>query len=279
MLVGLLVVTGLGCLSVTQSRCSLSSLVHGRLDLDVPYAGTRPAVVDRMLEAARVGPSDHVIDLGTGDGRILIAAARDRGARGLGVDIDPVLIGEAQENARRAGVADRVRFRVENLFETPLSDATVVTLFLLPEVNLRLRPRLLSQLRPGSRIVSHAFDMGEWRPDETHRVGGARVHLWTVPAQVDGVWRFTDEAGRVGELRISQRFQAFTGALRNGDEDLPIARGRLTGDRIDFAVATEAGSRRYAGRVSGGRIVPTDPAQSWHAERGREESGDETPQT
>jgi hypothetical protein len=129
---------------------------------------------------------------------------------------------------------------------------------------------LLSQLRPGARIVSHAFDMGEWRPDETERVGGAWIHLWTVPARVDGAWRFTDEAGRAGELRISQRFQTFTGALRTDGENLPIARGRVTGDRVDFAVAAGGRSRAYAGRMSDNRIVPVDPAQSWHAERGGE---------
>jgi hypothetical protein len=271
LLVAVLVITGIGCLSVTRTQCSVASLLHGRRDLDVPYAGTRPAVVDRMLEAARVGASDHVIDLGTGDGRILIAAARDRGARGLGVDIDPALIDEARRNARRAGVEDRVRFRVENLFETPLSDATVVTLYLLPEVNLRLRPRLLAQLRPGARIVSHSFDMGEWRPDESHRVGGARIHMWTVPARVEGNWRFTDEAGRSGELRIAQHFQTFTGELRLESRDLPIVRSRMAGDRIDFEVATPVEGRSYAGRVRGDRITPLDPSHGWHAERLEEE--------
>ena len=140
-----------------------------------------PSRTAQMLEMAEVGPGDHVIDLGTGDGRILIAAARERGARGLGIDIDPVMVAKAQANAERAGVADRVRFETADLFKTDLAEADVVTMFLLPEVNLRLRPRLLAQLKPGTRIVSHAFDMGDWRPDETRRVGGAVVHLWRVP--------------------------------------------------------------------------------------------------
>lgn len=150
-------------------------------DLDVPYAETRPETIALMLDMANVGPDDFVIDLGTGDGRILIAAARDRGARGLGVDIDPVRIRQAQAAARRAGVADRVAFQVADLFETPLGQADVVTLYLLPEINLRLRPRLLGELRPGARVVSHAFDMGDWRPDERRRIGGDVVYRWTIP--------------------------------------------------------------------------------------------------
>lgn len=126
-----------------------------------------------------------MIDLGTGDGRILIAAARDRGARGLGVDIDPVRIRQAQANARRAGVADRVDFVVADLFETPLGQADVVMMYLLPEVNLQLRPRLRAELRPGARVVSHAFDMGDWQPDDTRRMGGDTVYRWTIPERVD----------------------------------------------------------------------------------------------
>lgn len=176
-----LIALGGRCMSPTMASCSAATLLSGGSKLDVPYLGTRPAVVAQMLEMAEVGPGDHVIDLGTGDGRILIAAARERGARGLGIDIDPVMVAKAQANAERAGVADRVRFETADLFKTDLAEADVVTMFLLPEVNLRLRPRLLAQLKPGTRIVSHAFDMGDWRPDETRRVGGAVVHLWRVP--------------------------------------------------------------------------------------------------
>lgn len=176
-----LIALGGRCMSPTMASCSATTLFTGGPRLDVPYLGTRPAVVAQMLEMARVGPGDYVIDLGTGDGRILIAAARERSARGLGIDIDPVMVGKAQTNAESAGVADRVRFETADLFKADLADADVVTMFLLPEVNLRLRPRLLAQLKPGTRIVSHAFDMGDWRPDETRRVGGAVIHLWRVP--------------------------------------------------------------------------------------------------
>lgn len=171
----------LRCAAPGLSSCSVATFLGRGPQLDVPYAATRPETVALMLDMASVGPGDFVIDLGTGDGRILIAAARDRGARGVGVDIDPVMIRRAQAAARRAGVADRVRFEVADLFEMSLGEADVVTMYLLPEVNLRLRPRLLAELRPGARVVSHAFDMGDWRPDATRRAWGTVVHRWTIP--------------------------------------------------------------------------------------------------
>jgi SAM-dependent methyltransferase len=181
----LLVFAGIGvalrCAAPGLASCSVATFFGGGPQLDVPYAATRPETVALMLDMANVGPDDFVIDLGTGDGRILIAAARDRGARGVGVDIDPVMIRRAQAAARRAGVAHRVNFEVADLFEMPLGDADVVTMYLIPSVNLRLRPRLLAELRPGARIVSHAWDMGDWKPDDTRRAGGAVVHRWTIP--------------------------------------------------------------------------------------------------
>ena len=151
-----------------------------RPKLDAPYVQTVEGTVEAMLDLAAVGPGDHVVDLGCGDGRILVAAAR-RGASGYGVDIDPARIAEARSNALRAGVAGRIRFEVRDLFEAPIGDADVVALYLLPEINLRLRPRLLSELRPGARIVSNSFGLGDWRPDRTATVGGAPVYLWIVP--------------------------------------------------------------------------------------------------
>jgi SAM-dependent methyltransferase len=171
----------LRCATPGLASCSLATFLGKGPQLDVPYAATRPEMVALMLDMANVGPEDFVIDLGTGDGRILIAAARDRGARGLGVDIDPVMIRRARAAARRAGVADRVAFEVADLFDVSLGEADVVTMFLAPAVNLRLRPRLLAELRPGARVVSHAFDMGDWKPEQTRRLGGAAVHRWTIP--------------------------------------------------------------------------------------------------
>jgi SAM-dependent methyltransferase len=152
--------------------------------LDVPYVPTKEPVLDRMLQMARVRPGDVLYDLGCGDGRIVIAAARRFGIRGVGIDIDPARIAEAQENARKAGVSDRVRFIQGDLFDADIRDATVVTLYLLPEVNLKLRPKLLSDLKPGTRIVSHNYDMGDWKPEQTAKltVDGVEhvVYMWTV---------------------------------------------------------------------------------------------------
>jgi SAM-dependent methyltransferase len=147
--------------------------------LDVPYEPTPPAVVEAMLDLAGVRPADVVYDLGCGDGRLLVAAAR-RGARAVGVDIDPERVREARENASSAGVADRVAVVEGDLFEADVRDASVVMLYLWPEVNLRLRPRLLEQLRPGARVVSHTHDMGDWRPTRTVRISGSTLHLWVI---------------------------------------------------------------------------------------------------
>lgn len=150
---------------------------------DVPFVPTPQEVVDAMLELAKVKKGDVVYDLGSGDGRIPITAAKRYGATALGIDINPQRVREANENARREGVTDRVSFRTADLFETDLSEANVVTLYLLPEVNLKLRPKLLKELKPGSRIVSHAFNMGDWKPDDTRTIDGRTIYLWTVPAR------------------------------------------------------------------------------------------------
>ena len=152
--------------------------------LNVPYVPTPQHVVDKMLEMGRVGPKDVLYDLGCGDGRIVVTAAKKRGARGVGIDLDPVRIEEANENARRAGVESRVEFRVGDLFEADFSPATVVTLYLLPEINLKLRPQLWRQLRVGARVVSHAFDMGEaWPPERMERVDYRTLYSWTIKPQ------------------------------------------------------------------------------------------------
>ncbi|WP_414527776.1 SAM-dependent methyltransferase [Nodularia chucula] len=151
---------------------------------DVPYVPTPPAVVDAMLEVAGVGPDDVLYDLGSGDGRIVTTAAQKYGTRGVGVEINPELVQEATANAKEAGVSDRVQFVQQDLFQSDFSEATVVTLYLLPDINLKLRPQLLKQLKPGTRIVSHAFDMGEWEPEQTLEVDGRTVYYWVVPEEV-----------------------------------------------------------------------------------------------
>lgn len=153
-------------------------------DTDVPYVPTDQEVVNRMLELADVFVGDVVYDLGSGDGRIVITAAQRYRARGVGIEIDPVRVWEARENAVEAGVSDRVEFRQQDLFDADFSEATVVTLYLLPEINMKLRPTLFEQLDPGTRVVSHNFDLGNWEPDSTETVGPSTIHLWTIPEEI-----------------------------------------------------------------------------------------------
>jgi len=160
---------------------ALAQITAAMPRLDVPYVPTPQDVVDKMLDLARVGKNDTLFDLGCGDGRIVVTAAKARGARGTGIDIDPVRIAEATENAKKAGVSDRVKFRVGDLFKTDFSTATVVTLYLLPNINAKLRPQLWKQLKVGTRVVSHAFDMGsEWPAEKTVEVDGRTIYYWTV---------------------------------------------------------------------------------------------------
>ena len=198
--------------------------------VDLPYATTPGNVTLAMLELAMVGPDDFVIDLGSGDGRIVIAAAKRFGARGLGVEIDPGLVEASRENARRAGVTARVEFRAQDLFLTDLAPATVITLYLLPEVNLQLRPALL-KLKPGTRIVSHDWDMGAWKPERTVNIETAqktsRALLWIVPARVAGLWCGTGPA-RGSRLELTQQFQEARGIL-GGTDSRRSFEGRIDG--------------------------------------------------
>lgn len=152
------------------------------LKKDVPFVPSSPEIVAAMLKMANVSKSDVVYDLGCGDGRIVVAAVKDRGAkRGVGIDIDPERIQESKQNAKKAGVTDRTEFRVGNLFDADIKEASVVTLYLLPDVNRKLMPKLMQDLKPGTRVVSHAFDMGDWKPEKTQEVGGTTIYFWTIP--------------------------------------------------------------------------------------------------
>jgi hypothetical protein len=204
---------------------------------EVPFVVTPDNVTMAMLQIAKVGPEDYLIDLGSGDGRIVITAAKRFGARGLGVEIVADLVAKSRQSATDAGVGHRAHFREQDLFKTDLSPASVVTMYLLPEVNLQLRPRIL-QLRPGTRIVSHDWDMGEWEPDRTitlpvpdKSVGlekSSKVHLWVVPARVDGMWCGSGKA-KGKSLRIQQSFQKFRAALLDA-EGLREFEGRIAGE-------------------------------------------------
>lgn len=243
-----------------------ANFVAGRPKLDAPYVATSYEVVDAMLAMADVGPGDYVVDLGSGDGRILIAAARSHGARGLGVDIDPARIRESTANARAAGVGHRVTFRREDLFETEIGEADVLTLYLLPEINLQLRPRILAEMRAGTRVVSNMYDMGEWRPDRRQRIGTATIHMWIVPARIAGRWRLSD-GDRQAQLDIRQTFQEFGGTINVGGRSARIEQGQINGSRIRFVADLGGGRRAYEGRLDGDEIVPHRASAGWRASR------------
>jgi hypothetical protein len=232
--------------------------VQSRPRLDVPYIASDMQVVDAMLGMAGVRPGDYVIDLGSGDGRILIAAARSNGARGFGVDIDPSRIRESNANARQAGVSGRVTFRRQDLFQTPLAEADVLTLYLLPEINLRLRPRILAEMRAGTRVVSHEYDMGDWRWDQRQRIGEATIYMWVVPARIAGTWTLTED-GSARPLLLTQEYQTFGGTLGGAR----VEQGRLAGDRIRFLVHRGGARRVYEGRVAGDSMS----GEGWSAVR------------
>ena len=209
------------CLLALILPLALATQARSQISDEVPFITSPDNVTLEMLTAAGVKRGDHVIDLGSGDGRIVILAARRFEATGLGVDIDPRLVEMSKANAKNAGVTDKAEFRVQDLFKTDLSAASVVTMYLLPEVNLQLRPALLA-LKPGTRIVSHDWDMGDWQPDRTtvvpvpnKTVGlekSSKVHVWTVPARVDGLWC---AAGLLkgASIALKQKYQTFEGVL------------------------------------------------------------------
>lgn len=223
--------------------------VEPELHKDVPYVPTPHETVAKMLEMAKIDRNDLVYDLGSGDGRIVIAAARNYGARGVGIEIDPERIAEANQNARDAGVTDRVRFIQGDLFEADLRPATAVTLYLLSSVNLKLRPRLLEQLRPGTPVVSHDFDMGEWEPDQEATRGGDDIFLWIIPAKVQGSWSWTLDDGAQQRAEIAQNFQRISGKAGSR----PIENASLRGEDVAFTVE----NRRYSGKVNGDVIQGT----------------------
>jgi hypothetical protein len=227
-----------------------------------PYVPTPQSVVNAMLEIAGVGPKDFVIDLGSGDGRIVLTAATKHKASGMGIEIDPELVDLSNAAARKLGVADRVKFVRQDVFAADLSRTTVLTLYLLPGMMQSLRPKLLADLRPGTRVVSHDFTFDLWKPDRTvtvqtdekYEITGvwtSEVHLWIVPAPVQGAWRVTragDNAG--GRLDIRQGFQHFDGKYSNGGRTFDLRDGRLEGARLSFSVLAGNGRRElYTGTV------------------------------
>jgi SAM-dependent methyltransferase len=238
---------------------------HGK---DVIWVPTPQSLVDKMLEIAKVTPQDYVVDLGSGDGRTVISAAK-LGATALGIEYNPSMVELSKRNAAKAGFSGKATFMQADIFASDFSKATVVTMFLLPGLNLKLRPTLLN-MKPGTRVVSNSFDMGDWQADQTARAttdctGYCKAFLWIVPAKVDGTWRLGES-----ELSLEQKYQFFTGKLTAGNVVAPITDGKLEADKITFT----AGGARYTGQVKGATMEGTSISgaasakeASWQATR------------
>ncbi|MBY0532737.1 MAG: class I SAM-dependent methyltransferase [Xanthobacteraceae bacterium] len=232
--------------------------------LDVIYVPTPHGVVKRMLELAKVGPDDIHYDLGSGDGRIVIAAVKDfKAKKGVGIDLDPQRIREANDNLAKAGVGDRVTFLRQNIFETDFSEANVISLYLLSTLNLRLRPTIL-KMRPGTRIVTQSFSMADWDPEHKESVefnengypGTRTVYLYIVPAQVEGKWTMADGAQTIA-LDLKQQFQRVSGIFVIGGKPVTIKDGKLTGVNFEFTVEVDGKPVKYEGKVEGNIITGT----------------------
>lgn len=250
---------------------------------DTPYVQTPMSVVERMLQMAKVNARDYVIDLGSGDGRLVISAAKKYGARGFGVDLDRRLVELANRTAAKTGVADRAAFYERDLYETDFSAASVMTIYLLPEVNLMVRPKLLATLKPGSRVVTHDYDMGDWQPDEqvvmdvpdkpVGRDKKSKVFFWLIPVNAAGKWRWEAplEAGKsaVFELTLAQNFQKISGSATVDGRALTLANARLAGEEISFELTDPATQTRYAcsGRIVGHNISGSIQVTAVNAQR------------
>ncbi len=229
----------------------LAGMTYAQVRLDVPYVPTPLDVVEKMLDMAKLTKDDYHIDLGSGDGRIAVAAAQ-RGARSMGVDLNPTRIAEANENAKKAKVTDRVTFVQANLFETKIAEANVLTMYLLQSVNLQLRPRILTELQPGSRVVSHAFSMNEWEPDQHERVNGRNLYLWIVPGKAEGTWQAEIGARKV-TLALKQAFQKVSGTATMDGKSVSVT-GKVTGDLLEFTADLGGGPTTLRGRIKGNSL-------------------------
>ncbi len=246
--------------------CALSMEASAQQRADVPYVPTPANVVEAMLDVARVGAGDYLIDLGSGDGRIVLNAVTTRGARATGVELNPSLVSDARREAGRLGVADRAKFVDANIYIFDFSPATVLTMYLLPAINLDMRPRILA-LKPGTRVVSHDFDMGKWRPDVRREVAVpnkpygppvSQVYMWYVPALLAGRWEWRVAEGRV-DASFRQTFQQVAASATLEGGRVAFDNVRLQGDALAFSLAVDAGGRQQAyefnGRISGDRIA------------------------
>lgn len=230
---------------------------RGQNGKDVMWIATPPALVDKMLTMAQVTPQDRVFDLGAGDGVIAIAAAQQFKAHAVGIEFNPKMAEFARRKVAEAGVQDKVRIVTGDIFKEDFSSASVLTLYLLPELNLQLRPTIL-RMKPGTRVVAHSFDMGEWQADQTASAAGASAFMWIVPAPVQGSWRVRLEGGQTGQLDLVQTFQNAGGSLTLGGRTVPLLGARLRGEDFSFQFRGEDQSvSSFSGKVIGNRLSGT----------------------
>ncbi len=230
--------------------------------LDVPYVPTDSRIVEAMLDLAQVGRNDLLYDLGCGDGRIVVTAAMERGTYGIGIDMDPMRIDDARDLARDSMVEHLTHFVEADLLEADFSDATVVMLYLLDQVNLELRPRLLEELQPGTRIVSHAFEMADWKPDRRLCLNGINLYIWHVPAPVAGTWVWQNNSGDRYRITLKQKFQRLTGQAWINDQNAWLQRPRLYGDRLQLGIkpGNEDRPHNFVMRWKNGQLYPAGSA-------------------
>ena len=231
----------------------------GQEGKDVIWVPTPQALVDRMLEIAGTKSTDYVVDLGSGDGRTVITAAKKFGARALGIEYNPDMVELAKRNAEKEGVSDKAQFMKADIFQTDFSKATVLTLYLLPSLNVKLRPTILN-MRPGTRVVSHAFTMDDWQADQVESAEGRTAYMWIVPAKVAGTWKIDIAGGaaRAYEASFVQQYQNIGGSAKANGKNVQFSNGRLRGDAISFTIADDANTGRiFTGRVLGNKIEGT----------------------
>jgi len=230
---------------------------RGQSGKDVIWIPTPPELVEKMLTMAKVTPQDRVYDLGAGDGIIAIAAAQKFKANAVGIEYNPDMAAFARRKVAEAGVQDKVRIITGDIFKEDFSSANVITMYLLPELNLRLRPTIL-QMKPGTRVVAHAFDMGDWQADETATAAGATAYLWIVPAPVEGGWSVSFDAGKTARLNLEQTFQNVGGSITLDGRTLPLLGARLRGEDLSFQFRGEGQSvTSFSGKVNGNRLSGT----------------------
>ncbi len=227
----------------------------GQEGKDVIWVPTPQALVERMLTIANVKPTDYVVDLGSGDGRTVITAAKKFGARALGLEFNPDMVELSKRNAAKEGVSDRAQFQRADIFATDFSSATVVTMYLLPSLNIKLRPILLN-MKPGTRVVSHAFTMDDWNPDQTENIEGRTAYLWIVPAKLEGQWHVEVSGATPStyDVEFKQRYQMLEGQARSGSGTSAVRDAKVRGDEVTFTVGTGAASRTFTGKLNGDRL-------------------------